>query len=140
MKCSVHFSSIPCTHTHINPQTLSLKGYIKRVCKLYIIHISSFQCTFMDNQKKVTFCYDQFAISFEICQSFLSACKYKQYIKKSFSFSHKKCITDNIIIEKSCSGRYLWKRNWDFGWIWASWHYWKKKILANYEQLIRPVF
>ena len=24
-----------------------------------------------------------------------------------------------VIIEKSCSGRFLWNTNWDLGWIWA---------------------
>ena len=31
-----------------------------------------------------------------------------------------------VIIEKFCSGRFLWNRNWDLGWIWAGWHYRKK--------------
>ena len=35
---------------------------------------------------------------------------------------------------------FLLNRNWDLGWILASWHYWKKHIWANYEQLLRPVF
>ena len=51
-------------------------------------------------------------------------------------------VGDKVIIEKSHSGgRVLWNRNWDLGWIWAAWHYWKKKdIWADYEQLLRPVF
>ena len=43
------------------------------------------------------------------------------------------------VIEKSLGGRFFWNRNWDLGWIWAGWHYWKK-TLADYEQLLRPVF
>ena len=35
---------------------------------------------------------------------------------------------------------FLWNRNWDLRWIWAGWHYWKKNIWADYEQLLRPVF
>ena len=31
-----------------------------------------------------------------------------------------------VIIEKSRCGRCLWNRNWDLGWIWADWQYWKK--------------
>ena len=45
-----------------------------------------------------------------------------------------------VIIEKYRGGRFLWNRNWDLSWIWAGWHYWKKEIWANYEQLFRPVF
>ena len=37
-----------------------------------------------------------------------------------------------VIIEKSCGGRFLWKRNWDFGWIWAGWHYWFGPIMSNF--------
>ena len=42
-------------------------------------------------------------------------------------------LTTKVIIEKSCGGRFSWNRNWDLGWIWASWHYWKKNIWADYD-------
>ena len=45
-----------------------------------------------------------------------------------------------VIIEKFRGGRFLWNRNWDLGWIWAGWHYWKKKVWTNYEQLLRQIF
>ena len=45
-----------------------------------------------------------------------------------------------VIIEKSRCGRCLWNRNWDLGWIWADWQYWKKRFWADYEQLLRVVF
>ena len=41
----------------------------------------------------------------------------------------------NVIIEKSCGGRFLRNRNWYLGWIWAGWHYWKKTfgpIMSNF--------
>ena len=39
-----------------------------------------------------------------------------------------------VIIEKSRGGRFLLNRHWDFGWIWAGWHYWKKigPIMSNF--------
>ena len=40
-----------------------------------------------------------------------------------------------VIIGKSRGGRFLWIRNWDLGWIWADWQYWKKgsgTILSNF--------
>ena len=49
-------------------------------------------------------------------------------------------VVGKVIIEKSRGGRFLWNSNWDLGSIWAGWHYWKKNIWANYEQLLRPVF
>ena len=48
-------------------------------------------------------------------------------------------IVQKVIIEKSRGGRFLWNRNWDLGWIWADWHYWKKNW-DNFEQLLSPVF
>ena len=36
-----------------------------------------------------------------------------------------------VILEKSRGRRFLWNRNWDLDWIWARWHYWKKKIWAD---------
>ena len=48
-------------------------------------------------------------------------------------------IAGKVIIEKSRGGRFLWNRNWDLGWIWAGWHYWKKNSWTDYEQLLRPV-
>ena len=47
-----------------------------------------------------------------------------------------------VIREKSRGGRFLWIRNWDLGWNWVDWHYWKKRVWAwaDYEQLLRVVF
>ena len=45
-----------------------------------------------------------------------------------------------VITGKSCGGRLLWNRNWDLGWIWPGWQYWKKRVWADYEQLLRVVF
>ena len=45
-----------------------------------------------------------------------------------------------VILEKTCGGRFLWNRNWDLGWIWAGWHYWRKNIWADYEQFLGLVF
>ena len=48
-----------------------------------------------------------------------------------------------VIIEKSCGGRFLWKRNWDFGWIWAGWQYRKKgswQIMSNFSGWIFQLF
>ena len=49
-------------------------------------------------------------------------------------------IWTKVIIEKSRGGRFLRNKNWYLGWIWASWHYWKKDIRTDYEQFLRPVF
>ena len=45
-----------------------------------------------------------------------------------------------VIIKKSRGGRFLWKRNWYLGWIWAGWNYWKKNFWADDEQLLKSVF
>ena len=49
-----------------------------------------------------------------------------------------------VIIEKSRDGRFLLNRNWDLGWIWAGWHYWKKKtfgpIMSNFWGRVFQVF
>ena len=49
-----------------------------------------------------------------------------------------------VIIEKSHGGRFLWNRNWDLGWIWAGWHYWKKQqfgpITSNFWGWFFQVF
>ena len=34
----------------------------------------------------------------------------------------------------------LWNTNQDLGLFWAGWQYWKKKIGADYKQLLRAVF
>ena len=31
-----------------------------------------------------------------------------------------------VIKHKSLGEQFLWNRNWDLGWFWASWQYWKK--------------
>ena len=41
----------------------------------------------------------------------------------------------SLHIEKSCGGKFLWNRIWDLGWIWVSWHFWKKPfgpIMSNF--------
>ena len=50
--------------------------------------------------------------------------------------------TSNIkfIIEKSRGGRFFWNRNWDLGWIWAGWHYWKIIILGRLWATFEAVF
>ena len=49
----------------------------------------------------------------------------------SFCFlAHK----TKVIRKKSGGGRLLWSRDWDSGWIWADWQYWKKSVWADYEQ------
>ena len=40
-------------------------------------------------------------------------------------------VLSKVIIKKSRGGRFLWNRNWDLGWIWAGWHYRKKKYLGR---------
>ena len=45
-----------------------------------------------------------------------------------------------VIIEKSWGGRFLCNRNWDLGWICVDWQYWKKRVWADYEQLLSVVF
>ena len=47
---------------------------------------------------------------------------------KITDFKKKNRVVPKVIIEKSLSGKFLWNRNWDLGWIWAGWHYWKKTI------------
>ena len=44
-----------------------------------------------------------------------------------------------VITHKLCGEQFLWNRNWDLGWVWASWQYWKTNW-ADYEQLLRSVF
>ena len=45
-----------------------------------------------------------------------------------------------VIIEKSRGGRFFWNRNWDLGWIWADWEYWKKKDLGRLFKNIVSVY
>ena len=84
MEWSVHFSSIPFIHTHINPQTLSLKGYIKRDCKLYIIHIASFPMHFYGQSKEGYFLLQPICNFIRNLSKFPVSMMYKQYIKKYF--------------------------------------------------------
>ena len=48
-----------------------------------------------------------------------------------------------VIIEKSHGRILLWNRNWDCGWIWADWQYWKKgsgPIMSNFWGCFFHVF
>ena len=45
-----------------------------------------------------------------------------------------------VIIEKSRGGIFSWNRDWDLGWIWADWQYWKKGSRLDYEQLLKVFF
>ena len=73
--------------------------------------VKDIQCDFITTVK---FIFSEKATKFcEISTLLLSVCT----VDKS-----------KVIREKSRSGRFLWNRNWDLGWIWASWHYRKKKI------------
>ena len=45
-----------------------------------------------------------------------------------------------VNIEKSRGGAFKWNRNWDFCWIWANRQYWKKRVWADYEQLLMVFF
>ena len=45
------------------------------------------------------------------------------------------CFVTKVFIEMSLGGIFLWNRNWDLGWIWANWQYWKKvcgPIMSNF--------
>ena len=44
-----------------------------------------------------------------------------------------------VIIHKSRGEKFFWNINWDLGWFWASWQYWKKNW-ADYEQLLKATF
>ena len=35
-------------------------------------------------------------------------------------------ILPKVIIHKLCGEQFLWNRNWDLGWFWVGWQYWKK--------------
>ena len=47
-------------------------------------------------------------------------------------------VQTKVIIRKSCCEHFFWNRDWDLGWFWAGWQYWKKNW-ADYEQILRAV-
>ena len=58
------------------------------------------------------------------CTSLLPAClKIEQILE-----------TKSLYLHKSRDEQSLWNRNWDLGWFWADWQYWKKfgVIMSNF--------
>ena len=51
-------------------------------------------------------------------------------------------VASKVIIHKSRGDQFLWNRNWDLGWFWAGWQYWKKigPIMSNFWERFFHVF